>query len=134
MHGVSSRKYYSNTQILHLRISCPDYVHGSCNTDSRITYIPPLKIVQLLREVLTRRPSSCGTSCLDLGTFRVQHEQRSASDQDGQTDKIEEWYEEGQKGGGAKPEHEPAVLPDEVPPLRKAEVAVVHGKAGIFKG
>ena len=71
---------------------------------------------------------------LDLRTFRVQNEQRSAGDQDRQTDKIEQWDEEGQKGGGAKPEHQPAVVPDEVPPLRKAEVAVVHGKAGIFQG
>ena len=30
---------------------------------------------------------------LDLRAFRVQHEQRAASDQDGQTDKIEQWDE-----------------------------------------
>ena len=37
--------------------------------------------------------TTCGTSCLDLGTFRVQNEQRSASDQDWQADKIEQWDE-----------------------------------------
>ena len=30
---------------------------------------------------------------LDLRAFRVQHEQCAASDQDGQTDKIEQWDE-----------------------------------------
>jgi hypothetical protein len=37
--------------------------------------------------------TTCGTSCLDLGPFRVQNEQRSASDQDWQADKIEQWDE-----------------------------------------
>jgi len=53
--------------------------------------VRPVSLVTLPRRVgrgdaLRRKwccNTTCGTSCLDLCTFRVQNEQRSASDQDG---------------------------------------------------
>jgi len=41
------------------------------------------------------------------------HQQRPADDQNWQADKIEQGYENCQKGGHAEPEHEPGPLGDE---------------------